>query len=74
MIVSDARHEFIRVERGQRIEHVVLRSSVTIDGEIFTTQMAFPFADSTLIMAQLNACEDQLAQAVGRKIVKGVKK
>jgi hypothetical protein len=51
----------------------MLRSSVLIDGEIYSTEQAFPFSENEVIMAQLDACEEQLARAVGRKIVKGVK-
>ena len=72
MNVGTVRHEFIRVEDGTPIERFALRSSVILDGTEYSTQQGFPFASNEIIMAQLNACEEQLSRAVGRKIVKGI--
>jgi len=72
MKIGDPRHEFMIVERGQRTERIMLRSSITIDGQIYSTQQAFPFGENEVIMQVLDACEEQLARAVGRKIVKGM--
>ena len=65
-------HEFIRVRDGVRQPQIRLRSSITIDGEIYHNDTRLWPETIEGLELFLDIAERALGRAVGDKIVRGI--
>ena len=69
--VTDPIHYFRRVHGGEPQERYDLVSQVRVNGQLFTSRMAFPFEMNEVIMKSLERAEVTLSRAVGEQIIRG---
>ena len=71
MKVGNAVHEFIRVQGGVRQDTIRLRTSINVDGELYTNEMRLYPETIKDLEEFLNLAENLLGRVVGAKIVEG---